>query len=367
MWYKKVEVIGLENLKKDVPIVISGTHNNMFIDAALMIYVSERPVNFIMAAVSKKQVVLRFFTQFLNVITTNRPIDFAFDGQGTITKIKEGVVEGKNTNFDEKVVAGGGLLLSGEFKERRVKEVISADKLILADTDFEVNEEITYKILPKTDQSVLFKNVLDALAQNEIIGIFPEGGSHDQSVLLPLKAGACIFNYSTFQKHKKNVNMVEMGFNYFGPHKSRSRVVINIGKPRIEDFNEELIEDKNYKRATIGRMLEDLKISLEDVKICAPTYKDLLNLYTAKELYIPDGEKVDPEQDFILYKKFAHAYYKLQDKPEVKTLKEETNYFRKEIKKHGLKMKELRDFENTFSTRTFQYLKKFLKYFILVF
>ena len=38
----------------------------------------------------------------------------------------------------------------------------------------------------------MYEEVWTALRNNEAIVIFPEGGSHDRSDLLPLKAGVCI-------------------------------------------------------------------------------------------------------------------------------------------------------------------------------
>ena len=38
----------------------------------------------------------------------------------------------------------------------------------------------------------MYEYVWQSLSQNECIGIFPEGGSHDRTDLLPLKAGVCI-------------------------------------------------------------------------------------------------------------------------------------------------------------------------------
>lgn len=46
-----------------------------------------------------------------------------------------------------------------------------------------------FKFIPKIDQSDLFSTVWDALHSGMNIGIFPEGGSHDRTDLLPLKAG----------------------------------------------------------------------------------------------------------------------------------------------------------------------------------
>jgi glycerol-3-phosphate O-acyltransferase/dihydroxyacetone phosphate acyltransferase len=38
----------------------------------------------------------------------------------------------------------------------------------------------------------LYENVWSGLKDGKCIGIFPEGGSHDNLSLLPLKAGICI-------------------------------------------------------------------------------------------------------------------------------------------------------------------------------
>ena len=41
--------------------------------------------------------------------------------------------------------------------------------------------DYSYKIMPKIDQSSVYKNVWDHLSEDGAIGIFPEGGSHDNS------------------------------------------------------------------------------------------------------------------------------------------------------------------------------------------
>lgn len=42
-----------------------------------------------------------------------------------------------------------------------------------------LDHEYNYKILPKVDQSHVYKHVWKHLGDNGAIGIFPEGGSHD--------------------------------------------------------------------------------------------------------------------------------------------------------------------------------------------
>jgi glycerol-3-phosphate O-acyltransferase / dihydroxyacetone phosphate acyltransferase len=50
-----------------------------------------------------------------------------------------------------------------------------------------VGNWVAYDVLGFVDQSKTFSAVHDALANGQCIGIFPEGGSHDNTDLLPLK------------------------------------------------------------------------------------------------------------------------------------------------------------------------------------
>ena len=46
---------------------------------------------------------------------------------------------------------------------------------------------IRYKIMPYIEQKALYERVNQKLSDGECITIFPEGGSHDRTELLPLK------------------------------------------------------------------------------------------------------------------------------------------------------------------------------------
>ena len=48
-------------------------------------------------------------------------------------------------------------------------------------------EGISYKTAPKVDQSLVYDAVFERLQQGGCVGIFPEGGSHDRTEILPLK------------------------------------------------------------------------------------------------------------------------------------------------------------------------------------
>ena len=71
--------------------------------------------------------------------------------------------------------------------------------------------------------------------QGKSIGIFPEGGSHDRSDLLPLKAGIALIALEAMKRYGKAVPVVPVGINYLSGHRFRSRVFVEIGKPIFPD------------------------------------------------------------------------------------------------------------------------------------
>ena len=87
----------------------------------------------------------------------------------------------------------------------------------------------TYEILKHVDQSAMFDAVQRALANGQCIGIFPEGGSHDRTDLLPLKAGVAAIALGAQEKYGVSVPIVPVGFNYFRGHRFRGRVVVEYG------------------------------------------------------------------------------------------------------------------------------------------
>ncbi len=68
------------------------------------------------------------------------------------------------------------------------------------------------------------RRLFEKLRKGGTIGIFPEGGSHDRTQLLPLKAGISIMALGACAKHPGlGVVIVPVGLNYFSGHRFRSR------------------------------------------------------------------------------------------------------------------------------------------------
>jgi glycerol-3-phosphate O-acyltransferase / dihydroxyacetone phosphate acyltransferase len=88
-----------------------------------------------------------------------------------------------------------------------------------------------FKVIPKIDQSEIYEAVQNELKRGRCIGIFPEGGSHDRTTPLPLKAGVCLMALGAMARYNITVTIQCIGLNYYHGHKFRSRAVLNFGVP----------------------------------------------------------------------------------------------------------------------------------------
>ena len=145
-------------------------------------------------------------------------------------------VTGVNTSFDTQCHPGDQLVWTEGAMKGAVGAILSVDShsRITLKKPVEGKDRGTghgFKILPKVDQSVVMASVFERLAQNGSIGIFPEGGSHDRTELLPIKAGVSMMALGAMAATPGlNVTIVPVGINYFKGHRFRSRVFVDIGR-----------------------------------------------------------------------------------------------------------------------------------------
>jgi len=391
-------VFGLENVPKNKPVIISCNHNSQFVDALLLIISIPRPINFIIAASSTTHPFLRHFLKMVHVIPTVRPMDVRKKGKGVIESFKNGLITGRGTCFTSDFKLGDSIRLSVSPSEMLITEIISDTQLKVSqetsktspaskkdkksedkpegetqsyqnqvqearqlslepsfqdiiDTDSseeQLKAPCEFDIYPKLNQEQVYSQAIDVLSNKHVLGIFPEGGSHDKTELLPLKAGACVFIWAVKEKKDVDASLQCIGINYYGAHKFRSKVVINIGKLQSFDIDKSKIKDREYKKEFIASSLDELRSGMEAVKITAPTLREMLNLYTAKEILLTEESQLDAKKDFELFKKFCTAYKKIKDLPEIKTLDQNIYAFRRTLKAYGLKVSDLRNYKKTF-------------------
>lgn len=99
---------------------------------------------------------------------------------------------GMGTKFLEQVEIGSSLKVPGQQTTPAVAKIISDTELEIKFAFEDSVENASFKIWPKLDHSQVYSRVWKRLAQGGSIGIFPEGGSHDNPHLLPLKAGVTV-------------------------------------------------------------------------------------------------------------------------------------------------------------------------------
>ena len=78
------------------------------------------------------------------------------------------------------------------------------------------------------------------------------------------------------------------------------------------------------------------------------TFENSLNIYAAKEIFIPSTAQVQPKENFKLFQKFCKGYANIKDLPEVQRLNDDVYHFRKVLKANGLKISDLREYQRTF-------------------
>lgn len=138
---------------------------------------------------------------------------------------------------------------------------------------------ITYKCLPHVDQADMYRHVYECLKEGGCIGIFPEGGSHDRTDLLPLKAGVSMMALGAMANHPEvRVKIVPVGLSYFHPHRFRSRAVVEFGQSL--DVPPEYVEmfkaGGTQKREAVAKFLDLIYDSLKTVTVRAPDYDTLM-------------------------------------------------------------------------------------------
>jgi len=84
IYFRKVYVIGEDNIPNQGPVILCGNHSNQFIDPMMILKFSKRKVNFTMAATSFNKRIIGTCAKLLNVIPVNRPEDFKKKATGKV-------------------------------------------------------------------------------------------------------------------------------------------------------------------------------------------------------------------------------------------------------------------------------------------
>lgn len=190
-----------------------------------------------------------------------------------------------------------------------------------------------YKLAPHIDQTKVYEAVFDRLRSGGCVGIFPEGGSHDRTGLLPLKAGVAIMALGALtDSPDTDLKVVPVGMNYFHAHKFRSRAVVEFGQPI--QVPTELVDMYKHgqRREAIGQLLDSVYQGLAAVTVQTPDYDTLMLIQAARRLYKPTGKRLPLPYVVELNRRLAMGYERYKEDPRIVELSQAVKEYNKQLR-----------------------------------
>ena len=359
IFFREIEVIGKDRLPRHGPMIFVINHANQFVDGMVVLGTCGNEnfkVSYLMAEKSFERPVIGDIASALDVVPVKRAQDDAIKGAGTVSfslaepsspssESSSGVVvnvesSGENANETEKepeirklVVTGRDGFSTSAFKVGdklrpigtpvavKVVEILDETSCVVDATAVSEDDRATvfsiasdnsktYDILKHVELHVVFEKVLDRLAMGGVFGIFPEGGSHDRTDLLPLKVGVALIAYAALERDGVSVPIVPVGLNYFRTHRWRGKCLVEYGDPvyiqpgSLKEFQ----KGGAAKRAVCSDLLDRIKESMGSVIVTMPDYESLQVVHTARRLYQRNSEAIAGKEKQDLLRRFAAGY-----------------------------------------------------------
>ncbi|KAJ1664008.1 Glycerol-3-phosphate/dihydroxyacetone phosphate acyltransferase [Coemansia sp. RSA 1813] len=353
LFFREIAERNAHLIPKTGPVMfVAAPHHNQFVDPVILLMHAARRVYYLTAAASMRRKFIGFYGRCLRGIPVERQQDLATRGLGSIRLedryAEPTLITGTGTKFTEQVKPGMKIVLPKDAGQSKVDEVISDTQLRISREMKELEalealtkpEGSTYKVVPHIDQDDMYRSVYQRFDNGECVGIFPEGGSHDRTEMLPLKAGVTIMALgATAANPDVGLKIVPTGLNYFHPSKFRSRAVIDFGQPI--DVPPELVE--KYKRGGSERreacdeLLKTVSEGLKQVTLNTPDLETLKLIQAGRRLYQPNLHSLTMAQQVELTRRFIKGYDVYRDLPEVKELRERIEDYNMQLRYYGIR------------------------------
>lgn len=360
-FFRDIRSRGSCNIPRAGPVIfVVAPHHNQFIDAVIvMSKVRElcgRHSSLLIANKSYKRPFIGTSAKLCGAIPVERAQDLLKLAQGKIFVDKDDNLKiiGEGTEFTKTVMVKGLLGLPHSLGSAQVQSIEDDTHLTLKKpfklAKPEIQEKIddvlsngtAYKVAPHIDNNKVFSAVFNHLNSGKVLGIFPEGGLHDRPDLLPLKPGVAIMALGAVASQLKEtddvmpVQIVPVGLNYFHPHKFRSRVVVEFGKPIAVGAELAQAYNKN-SREVVGKLLDTISMSLKEVTVTCDDFDTLMVLQAARRLYTSGQRENIPIPLVVeMDRRLVKGYTKYADEPDIIELKEAITKYNKLLHDYGL-------------------------------
>lgn len=334
IFFNDVQVIGREHIPKYGPVIFTSNHANQFMDGLMIMCTCQRTISYLVAEKSWLRPIIGHLAWCMGGVPVKRAQDSARRGSGSVTiDVKDIPTEAEGSSGTEIKVVGKGTKFTSEFKVGdkllflktsqgiKVASIDGDESMTLKVEDGILDilssqpfpEYVAFDVLPHIDQKDVYQNVLEKLASGGTIGIFPEGGSHDRTDLLPLKVGVALIAYSELEKDGINVPIVPVGLNYFRAHRFRGKATVEFGSPTyidpatLADFK----RGGSDKRRVCNELLGKIEDSMRSVIVSVPDYEKLQMIHAARRLYRESAINETASQRQDMGRRFAEGYKRM--------------------------------------------------------
>lgn len=356
IFFREVRPRGAFRIPRKGPVLfVAAPHANQFVDPVILMnqvkQEAGRRISFLVAEKSMRRAAVGRMARSMSSIPVVRAQDNAKKGSGKIyvDESDPTKIHGIDTEFTKQCEVRGLVVCSTSIGSIDVAEIIS-DTLLIARKEFKghkakealkkENGGVTYKYADYVNQATVYRSVFDKLHHGGCVGIFPEGGSHDRTDLLPLKAGVAIMALGALAEDPScGVRIVPCGLNYFHAHKFRSRAVVEFGSPIAipPDLVEKYKSGGDAKREAVKTVLDITAAGLKSVTVQVQDYDTLMLIQAIRRLYRPPGKKIPLPMVVELNRRLVHAYNHYKDDPRIEEMKKEIRHYNKFLQAMGLK------------------------------
>ncbi|KAE8334426.1 hypothetical protein BDV24DRAFT_145874 [Aspergillus arachidicola] len=379
LFFREVHPRGSWKIPRKGPVIlVAAPHANQFVDSLILMRVmrseARRRISWLIAEKSFRRKFIGLLARSIGTVPVARAMDNMKPGQGTIYMPdpinQPTLIRGIDTDFEGPGFEKDGTIalptINGTSHNAAIAEVRGPAELIIkkpfkakdplyqltgrkditddgqiigdaSDTDPEFKGS-KFKVSPHVDQTAVYEAVFARLNAGGCVGIFPEGGSHDRTNLLPLKAGVALMALGTLADNPDcGLKIVPCGMNYFHAHKFRSRAVIEFGNP-IE-IPREIVEQfkRGEKREAVGALLDTIYQGLVAVTVTSPDYETLMVIQAARRLYNTKGKKLPLPMVVELNRRLVKGYTHFKDDPRIVHLRKSIAEYNRELRLLGIR------------------------------
>lgn len=380
IFFRDVEARGSHQIPETGALFFVGApHANQFLDPVVLNRHSGRRISYLCAKKSYDRPFIGFLSKCAGSIPVSRAQDYAVKGHGTVKIVEKYsnplILNGVGTKFTEQVKAGTLISLDDLKCTAEVAEVISDTELRLkkefsdsAVYDVSNKEGLKYTCIPHLDHSVVYQAVHETLNKDGCVGIFPEGGSHDRTELLPLKAGVAIMSLGAMAANPDlDVKIIPCGLNYFHPDRFRSRAVVDYGKPITiaREMVEQFKKGGTHKREAATKLMKIISEALKNVTLTAPDYETLKVIQAIRRLYRPPHRKLKISQVVELNRRLIEGYLHFQKDPRLEKVSNEVMKYNQKLEYFGIRDHQVQTTKMNRMRATFRFFRRVLFLLIL--